>query len=115
MITDIINFDPSSIVVTRHTKVPYSGGYDWTLSTLPAQTVRCIFYITRNQSETVIVEGEVKNILLGIVAEPTADFVAGHNSFDTFVFQGREYRVVGVRHYTDVNIDAQVQCDCCAA
>lgn len=115
MITDIINFDPSSIVVTRHTKVPHAGGFTWNTSTLPVQTVRIYFITPRNQREITIPEGEVKTIVMAVLAEPTADFKCDHLVFDTFIFQGREFRIVGVRHYTDVNIDAQCQCDAVAA
>jgi hypothetical protein len=113
-VTDLINLDPSTVVVTRHTKVPHSGGFDYTTSTLGAQTVRCYYYSTRAQQESVILEGEVKNIILGVLAQIGADFVCSHASYDTFTWQGREFRIVGVRHYTDINVPAQVQCDAVA-
>lgn len=113
-VVDLINFDPSTIVVTRHTRVPHSGGYDYTTSPIAPQTVRCYYYSTRAQQETVILEGEVKNIILGVLAEINADFQCSHLVFDTFIWQGREFRIVGVRHYTDTNVPNQVQCDAVA-
>jgi hypothetical protein len=56
----------------------------------------------------------VKTIILGILAQPTADFVVGHDSFDTFTFGGREYRVVGRRVYDDSNVASCIECDCVA-
>lgn len=113
-VTDLINFDPSTIVVTRHTRVPHSGGYDYTTANLAAQTVRIYRYSTRDSNETVILEGEVKQVILGILAEITADFKCDHLVYDTFTWNAREYRIVGVRRYTDVNIPTQTQCDCVA-
>lgn len=110
-VTDLINFNPSTVVVTRHTRAQHSGGYDYTTSNLAPQTVRLYYYNTRAQQETVILEGEVKTIIMGILAEIGADFRCDHAVYDTFTWNGREYRIVGVRRYTDVNIPAQTQCD----
>ena len=112
--TDLINLDPSTVVVTRHTKVSHSGGWDYTTSTLGAQTVRCYYYSTRAANEQVILEGEVKNVILGVLAEISADFKCDHLVYDTFTFQNRDFRIVGVRGYTDGNVPPQIQCDCVA-
>jgi hypothetical protein len=64
--------------------------------------------------EITLPEGEVKMIVLGILAQPTADFVVGHLSYDTFTFDGREYRVVGRRVYDDSNVANCIECDCVA-
>jgi hypothetical protein len=84
-------------------------------------TVRLYFYSTRNQREVTLPEGEVKTIILGLLAELTVDIIVGHNSYDTFTTLStdsppelREYRIVGVRRYDDANIDLQTQADCVA-
>jgi len=121
VITDIINFDPSTITITRHTKVKHAGGFSWTKMILAPITVRLYFYSTRNQREVTLPEGEVKTIILGLLAELTVDIIVGHNSYDTFTTLStdsppelREYRIVGVRRYDDANIDLQTQADCVA-
>jgi len=122
VITDVINFDPSIVTITRHTKVKHAGGFSWTESTLAPMTCRLYFYSTRNQREVTLPEGEVKTIILGLLVDGvTADIMVGHDSYDTFTFlttgspsELREYRIVGVRRYDDVNIDLQTQADCVA-
>ena len=115
MITDIINADPTVINITRHTKVPFAGGFDWNDVPVAAQTVRLYTFVTRNQREVTLPEGEVKSVVLGILAQPDADIVFGHLSYDTFVEAGRTYRVVGVRDYDDANLPPCIQCDCVAS
>lgn len=114
MITDIIAQDPTSIVVTRYTKVQNVGGFSWTPTTLAAQTVRLYQWTSRNQREATLPEGETKQIILGILALPTADFIFSHSSYDVFTDNGRTYRIVGVRKYDDLTIDPCVECDCVA-
>ena len=114
MIPTLISFDPTSIVVTRYTKVPNAGGFDWTPTNLAPQVVRIYTYSTRNQREYTTPEGEIKQIVLGVLAEITGDFVFGHDSRDEFVFEGHTYRIVGVRDYHDVNIPNCLQMDCIA-
>ena len=121
-LTNIIAQDPSTITITRHTKVKHAGGFSWTTSTLQPITARLYFYSTRNQREVTLPEGEVKTIILGLLVDGvTADIMVGHDSYDTFTFltvgspsELREYRIVGVRRYDDVNIDLQTQADCVA-
>ena len=113
-VTELINADSTSIVITRHTKVPNAGGFDWTPTVLPAQTVRLYQFSTRNQREFTLPEGEVKQVVLGVLAQPTGDFVFGHDSYDTFVYDGRTYRIVGVRDYDAIDIPNCLQCDCVA-
>lgn len=113
-VTDLINFDPSTITVTRHTRTQHSGGWDYTTAPIAPQVVRIYNYSTRNANETVILEGEVKTITHGILGVIGADFVCNHLAYDTFTWNAREYRVVGVRRYTDVNVPTQTQCDCVA-
>jgi len=115
MITDIINADPTAITITRHTKVANAGGFSWNDVALAAQTVRLYFHDTRNQREIMLPEGEVKSVVLGILAEIDADMVVGHNSWDSFVIDGREYRIVGVRRYDDINIPQCSEADCVAS
>ena len=113
-ITDIIAQDVESIVITRWTKVPNAGGFDWTPVDLRPQTVRIYNFSTRNQREFTLPEGEVKQIVLGVLAQPNADILFGHDLRDEFVYNGRTYRVVGVRIYDDVTVDANLQFDCIA-
>jgi hypothetical protein len=113
-VDELISYDDTQIVVTRHTKVADAGGYTWTTATLDPQTVRLYTVSPRNQREYQTEEGEVKMITLGILAGSTADMVFGHDSYDTFPFGGRTYRIVGVRHYDDVNIPEHYQADCVA-
>ena len=115
MITGIINADPTVISITRHTKVANAGGFSWNDVAIAAQTVRLYFVDTRNQREVMIPEGEVKTVVLGILAQPTADMVVGHDSYDDFVVDGRTYRIVGVRDYDDANLPPCIQCDCVAS
>jgi len=114
MISDLIGFDSTVITITRHTKVDADIGYTLTDTILDPITVRLYQIATHNQSEYTIPEGKVMMITHGILAEPTVDIVVSHNSFDTFVDNGRTYRIVGVRHYDDVNIDEHIQADCVA-
>lgn len=115
-IDTIINADPSSIVVTRYTKVPNAGGFSWTPSVKAAQTVRCYQFTTRNQREFQMPEGEIKQIVLGVLAQPGADLQFSHDARDEFVYKNRTYRIVGERDYDDANImdGFCTQCDCVA-
>lgn len=110
----LIDADPSSIVITRYTKVPNAGGFSWTPTTLPAQVMRLYTYPTRNQREVTLPEGEVKTVEIKILALPNADMIFGHDSYDTFVDGGRTYRIVGVRLYDEKTIDPVLQADCVA-
>lgn len=114
IIDDLIALDPTTITVTRHTKVKNKGGFDYTETTLDSLTVRLYQYSTRNQREITMEEGERKFIELGILAPNGSDLVFSHNSYDTFVTGGRTYRIVGVRQYDDVNVDSCIQADCVA-
>jgi len=118
-LTNIIAQDPSTITITRHTKVKHAGGFSWTASTLQPMTARLYFYSTRNQREVTIPEGEVKSIIAGLLIDGvTADVMVGHDSFDTLSIwtigspaELREYRIVGVRRYDDSTVEANTQCD----
>jgi hypothetical protein len=112
--TDLISFDPSTITITRHTKVPHAGGFSWTPSNIGAMTVRLYQYTTRNQREWQDTEGEVKQIVMGILAEPNVNIIVSHSSYDTFTVGARTYRIIGVRLYDDTNVDPCIQCDCVA-
>ena len=112
--TEMINADPSSIVITRYTKVPNAGGFSWTPTILPAQTVRLYQHTTRNQREFQVPEGEIKQIVLGILAQPNADIIFSHDTRDEFIDNGRTYRVVGVRIYDEKTIDPCLEADCVA-
>jgi len=114
VITDIINFDPSIVTITRHTKVKHAGGFSWSTAVKAPIVVRIYQYTTRNMRETTLPEGEVKTVDHGLLAEVTADIKCDHACYDTFTYSGREFRVVGVRIYDDVNIDNQLQADCVA-
>ena len=122
MITDIINFDPSTITITRHTKVKHAGGFSWTTTTLAPMNARIYFYVTRNAREYTIAEGEIKQAVLGMLVDGiTADIRCDHKCYDTFDLltigspaELRTYRVVGVRRYDDSTVEAQTQVDCIA-
>lgn len=114
MVGVIIAADPSVISITRHTKVPNAGGFSWVETIKDDQTVRLYKFTTRNQREVTLPEGEVKSITLGILAQFDADMEFGHDSYDTFDHEGRDYRIMGVRRYDDVNTDAMTQADCVA-
>ena len=114
IIDDLISFDPTTITVTRHTKVKNVGGFNYTPAVLAPVTVRLYQYTTRNQREFTMPDGERKAISLGILAPKGSDLVFSHLSYDTFSTGGRDYRIVGVRTYDDINIDEGVQCDCVA-
>jgi len=114
VITGLIAADPTVINITRHTKVPNAGGFSWNDVPVAAQTVRLYHFHTRNQREVMIPEGEVKTVVLGILAQPDADMVVGHASWDGFTVDGRTYRIVGVRDYDDANIPPCVEADCVA-
>lgn len=114
---DIISFDPTDIIIQRHTKVPNAGGFAWSVSDVTSFpiTVRLYFITSRNMREVTLPEGEVKTIVLGMLAEWGTDIVVSHLSYDTFVFESRTYRVVGAREYDDVNLpDNACQYDCVA-
>lgn len=110
----LINFDPANIIITRHTKVPNEGGYVWVETILDAITVRVYQFTTHNQSEFTLPEGEVKSITHGVLANKDADIVVGHDSYDTFPYDGRTFRIIGIRHYTDSNVPEVKQADCVA-
>jgi len=110
----LINSDPTTIIVTRHVQMPSAGGYSWVETDLPPQTVRLYNISPRNQSQMTLPEGDIRNITLGIVATASGDFGVSHGSYDTFLHQGRTYRVVGVRHYDDLTIEEHIQADCVA-
>lgn len=108
----MIDLDPTTITITRHTKVPDAGGFTTTPTDLALITVRVYRYNVRNQREFVTEEGEAKIVDVGILAKASADIVVGHDSWDTFVLDGRTYRIVGVRPY---NTPEQcIQADCVA-
>lgn len=64
--------------------------------------------------EATLPEGETKQIVLGVLAQPTADIQFGHDARDEFVYDSRAYRVVGVRLYDDANCPSAIQADCIA-
>jgi hypothetical protein len=112
--TDLIGYDPTIITITRHSKAANAGGFSWTTADLDPIEVRLYHYTTRNQREWNTPEGEVKQIVLGILAEPGVNIIVGHDSYDTFVVGSRTYRIVGVRDYDDSNVDPCTQADCVA-
>jgi len=115
LVTDIIGMDADSIVVTRHTKAPDGAGGDTLTETvLAAQSVRVYRFTKRNQYEMTLPGGEVKVITHGVLAEAGADFAFDHDSHDTFPFEGRTYRVVGVRDYDSTDFPNCIQVDCVA-
>lgn len=115
IIEDLIGLDPSTITVTRHTRAgDGAGGYTYTTADLDPVVVRIYNFVIRNQHEWLSPEGEVKEVVMGILAPASTDFVVGHDSYDTFMWQGRTYRIVGVRNYTDVNLPEHIQADCVA-
>lgn len=103
-------------MIQRHTKVANAGGFSWVTANVTAAniTVRIYNISSHNQREITMPDGEIKQVTVGMLAPDGTDVISGHNSYDTFVWQGRTYRVVGVRSYKDVNIPACVQCDCVA-
>ena len=114
MITTLINLDPTVIVITRHTKVPHFGGFQWDDDDLDPITVRLYLFATHSMREVNIEEGEIKTVTVGLLAQPDADIVVGHDSYDTFPHDGRTYRIVGVRTYDslDLGVMACKQADC---
>lgn len=114
MIPSIIGYDTSSITITRHTKVKNVGGFSWSEANLPAITARVYHFKTRNQWEFTLPEGEVKKVEVGLLVDGQANIVVSHDSYDTFVYNGRIYRIIGIRYYDDTNVDNHTQCDCVA-
>ena len=116
----LIDLDPSTITITRHTKVTAAGFTTLVATVLTPIIVRHYNYTTRNAREWVSDTGEVKQIVLGILAEPSVDIIVGHGSFDTFTLVStdsppeiREYRIVGVRRYDGADIpNPCTECDC---
>jgi hypothetical protein len=106
----LIESDPVDLVITRHTEG--SGKDPASTEELDAQRVKLYYFTTRNQRQVTVSEGVVKIAQLGILAQPDADIQAEHGSYDTFEYQGRKYRVVGVRKYN--TIMSCVQADCVA-
>jgi hypothetical protein len=118
----IIDLDPTTIMITRHTKVLVGGFTTLTTTTLAPIVVRLYNYSTRNQREFVNDTGEVKRIDIGILAEPDEDIRVCHESFDTFDIADtssppdiRTYRIVGVRHYAGPYMpNPCIECDAVA-
>jgi len=112
----IIDADPVDITVTRHTKTPEYGGNTYTEKTLSPQRVRIyqLYSKGHNQKEWQTPEGELKQVTHGVLADINADFVCSHMAYDTFEFNNRTFRIIGVRRYRDVRADACTQCDCVA-
>lgn len=111
---DLLSFNPTVITITRHAKVKNTGGFDYVDTVLDPISVRLYHFMTRNQREAMMPDGERKFISLGVLAPKGSDMVFSHDSYDTFVVDGRTYRIVGVRTYNDVNIDECLQADCVA-
>jgi len=114
---DVISYDPTDIIIQRHTKVPNAGGYDWSVADVTSFpiTVRLYFISTRHQREYTLPEGEVKQATLGMLCEYGTDVQVSHDAFDTFVFEGRTYRIYRVGEYDDINLPMDnyaVECDC---
>lgn len=115
MSNPLIDIDPTIITITRHAKVTAGGFTTLADTVLDPITVRAYRYSTHNQREYTDDTGEVKSCDIGIMAEPDADMVVGHDSYDTFCFEGRTYRVVGVRVYDSPDISNPcLQADCVA-
>jgi hypothetical protein len=114
MISSLIALDPTTITITRHTKTDDHGTDKWTTADLDPITVRIYNVNTHNQREYRMDEGEIKESLYSLMAESGSDIVVGHNSFDTFIWNSREFRIIGVRTYTDSNIPEHMQADCVA-
>jgi hypothetical protein len=118
----LIDLDPTTITITRHAKVLVAGFTTLTATPLTPIIVRLYNYTTRNAREWVSDTGEVKQIVLGVLAEPTEDIRVGHESYDTFDIADtssppdiRTYRIVGVRHYDSPDLPGNfIQCDCVA-
>jgi len=118
----IIDLDPTTIMITRHAKVLVAGFTTLTTTPLTPIIVRLYNYTTRNAREWVSDTGEVKQIVLGVLAEPDEDIRVCHESFDTFDIADtssppdiRTYRIVGVRHYDSPDLPGNfIQCDCVA-
>lgn len=109
MIETLIALDPSTITVTRHTAVEADGNTTWTETTLVPATVR--FY-RKTAWQQRVDAASIKGESAGILAPVDADFVFGHESYDTFEHDGRTWRVVGVKHYTEGNIPEHLQVTC---
>lgn len=114
VIDDLIALDVTTIVVTRHTKVPNAGGFSWTTANLDPIDVRIFQVSPRHQSEYTMPEGEVKQIDHGILAPAGTDFRTGHDSYDTFTLNGRTMRIISTRTVTEANLDPHVQAYCVA-
>ena len=118
MIKSIIDADPTTIIIVRHYKVANAGGYSWVESDTTSYgiVVRLYYYAAgttsmRNMKEFTMPEGEVKSVVGGMLAEYGVDIEVDHDSYDTFIDGGREYRIVGKRIYDDINLPHCVQCD----
>jgi hypothetical protein len=114
IIEDLISFDSTTIQITRHVKVPNAGGYTFVDVVLDPIDVRLYNYEIRHQREVTLETGEVKIVAYGVLAPATADIIVGHDSHDTFTAEGRTFRIVGLRHYDDVNAPEHYQADCVA-
>jgi len=120
-IADIIMADPTVVTITRRVKVQNAGGFSWSEVKLDPLLVRLYNISPRNQREVTLPEGEVKEVVLGLLADGAADIVVGHDSYDTFEVYSddspptaRTFRIVGVRHYRDANLPIHTQADCVA-
>lgn len=122
MIPYIILADPTDITIQRHLKADNgAGGFSLAVSDTTSYpiTVRLYFYSAgaysmRNMREFTLPEGEVKEIVLGLLAPYGTDIEVGHDSYDTFVYEDRTYRIVGKRVYDHFAPTACMQCDCVA-
>lgn len=109
MIETLIALDPSTITVTRYTAVEADGNTTWTETVLTPVTVR--FY-RKTAWQQRVDAASIKGETAGLVAPADADFVFGHESYDTFDLDGQTWRVVGVKRYTDSNIPEHLQVTC---
>lgn len=114
MIDALISLDPVNITITRHTKVANAGGYDLVDAILDPIEVRLYTLSPRYQREYTLPEGEVKSVDYGLLARSTADIIVDHDSYDTFEHNGRGYRIISARRYTDIAVPEHLQCECVA-
>lgn len=113
MFDTMVAQNPTVITITRHSKtVNESGGITETTVELDPITVRMYHYSTRNQMEMTLQEGQAKTKVLGLLADGEADIIVGHDSYDTFVYEDRTYRVMGVRVYRSSYLNTHTQADC---
>ncbi len=118
MIKALIDLEPTEIIITRHKKVKSSGGFEFEEEILPPQTVR-LYYISQSSRGFAFdyrtsQEAEIRQEVLGILADENTDIRAGHDVYDTFEYKGRIYRVVSVNYYNNENIEYHLQAKCIA-